>query len=466
MNKKYLFLPIIFASILYAIVSCNDDEYTAVDELPLAVNDVTTYFWGETATINALDNDTSGDAVVASSFSFSGGIDTDANGSLNRLTIANEGVWNVNQTGVVSFQPLETFFGNPTPVSYKVKDNQGNWSNEATITVTAIQSVSADLSQVPYPKLSDYKFFAGPIKNQNPSLGVLIYEPASSLFTDYAKKKRFVWMPTGSKATFNGEDKILELPVGAVIIKTFYYTNVVPNNSTRIIETRLMIRKSTGWIFAEYIWNEEQTDAFLQTNGATTSVTFIHDTGEEKTVSEYRMPSNAECLVCHKNDLTPIPIGIKPQNLNWNYNYTNGTQNQLSKWIQEGYLENNLPANISAVVNYKDTTKPLADRLRSYLDINCAHCHSEMGHCSYRPIRLAFNESTTPINLGICVPPQDPVGVTTNIITPSNVNRSTMHARMNTNQGNLKMPLIGRSVIHEEGVQLLRDYINSLSGCN
>ena len=152
--------------------------------------------------------------------------------------------------------------------------------------------------------------------------------------------------------------------------------------------------------------------------------------------------------------------------LSWQSTEYTGNRNQLSKWIQEGYLENNLPANISAVVNYKDTTKPLADRLRSYLDINCAHCHSEMGHCSYRPIRLAFNESTTPINLGICVPPQDPVGVTTNIITPSNVNRSTMHARMNTNQGNLKMPLIGRSVIHEEGVQLLRDYINSLSGCN
>ena len=30
-----------------------------------------------------------------------------------------------------------------------------------------------------------------------------------------------------------------------------------------LIETRLMIRKEEGWTFAEYFWNEEQTEAFL-----------------------------------------------------------------------------------------------------------------------------------------------------------------------------------------------------------
>jgi hypothetical protein len=51
-------------------------------------------------------------------------------------------------------------------------------------------------------------------------------------------------MPKGTKATYNGDTKVLELPVGAVFIKTFYYDNVLPNNTTRIIETRLMIQKS------------------------------------------------------------------------------------------------------------------------------------------------------------------------------------------------------------------------------
>jgi hypothetical protein len=33
---------------------------------------------------------------------------------------------------------------------------------------------------------------------------------------------------------------------------------------------------------------------------------------------------------------------------------------------------------------------------------------------------------------------------------------------MNTNEGSEMMPIIGRSVVHEEGVQLMRDWINSM----
>src|SRR5690606_19510889 len=100
-----------------------------------------------------------------------------------------------------------------------------------------VSPVTVDLTQVPYPKLSDYKFFEGELKNLNPSLDVLPYEPASNLFADYAHKKRFIWMPNGVKATFNGDENVLELPVGAALIKNFYYENVLPNNTTRIVET-------------------------------------------------------------------------------------------------------------------------------------------------------------------------------------------------------------------------------------
>lgn len=53
-------------------------------------------------------------------------------------------------------------------------------------------------------------------------------------------------MPNDTKATFNGDENALNLPVGAVLIKTFYYDNVqnvTPAGSTRIVETRLMIKK-------------------------------------------------------------------------------------------------------------------------------------------------------------------------------------------------------------------------------
>mgnify|MGYP006165373149 FL=1 len=338
-------------------------------------------------------------------------------------------------------------------------------SEDGDDTYENIAPVEVDLTQVPYEKLSDYNFFDGDLKNQIPALGVLPYSPISSLFTDYASKKRFVWMPKNTKATYNGAGEILELPVGSAIIKTFYYANVQPNNTTKIIETRIMIKKATGWIFAEYVWNEEQTDAFLDMNGSTTTIDWIKN-GEPISIN-YRIPSEAECFICHKENNVAVPIGIKPQSLNATYTYATGSMNQLQKWINIGYLENNLPANITTVVDYSDTSQNLELRVRSYLDINCAHCHKEGSHCDYRPIRLAFDETTTPSNLGICIAPEENINsALTNIITPNNFNRSVMHFRMNTTDEATRMPLIGRNLIHTEGVQLIEDWINTLTPCN
>lgn len=334
-----------------------------------------------------------------------------------------------------------------------------------------VSPVVVDLTQVPYPKLSDYKFFEGEMKNQVPSLDVLPYEPASSLFTDFAHKKRFIWMPKGTKATYNGDGKTLELPVGAALIKTFYYDNVqntTPVGATRIIETRVMIKKLSGWIFAEYIWNTEQTEAFLNMAGSTTSVEFRDENNVIRIVDNYRMPSEQQCITCHKFNEQPIPIGIKPQNLNTNYTYSTGAKNQLSKWIEMGYLENNIPENISATVNYKDSSQPLSLRVRSYVDINCAHCHQTNSHCDYRPMRFAFSETTSLMNMGVCVDTQDMADFPPalgKIITPNNINRSMLHYRLNTESESYRMPLLGRTEIDDEGLALIEQWINSLTTC-
>lgn len=334
-----------------------------------------------------------------------------------------------------------------------------------------ISPVTVDLTQVPYEKLSDYNFFDGPLKNQKPSLDVLIYEPASSLFTDYAHKKRFIWMPKGTKATYESDGKVLNLPVGSALIKSFYYDNVqntTPIGSTRIIETRIMIRKSTGWIFAEYVWNDEQTEAYLNMAGSNTSVEWIDENNVNQVVENYRIPSDQQCMTCHKFDEQPIPIGIKPQNLNFNYSYTDGTKNQLSKWVEVGYLEDNVPSSITSTVNYMDESQPLELRVRSYVDINCAHCHQSNSHCDYRPMRFAFSESGDLANMGVCVDSQDMMDfppALSKIVNPNNKNRSMLYYRLNTENESYRMPLLGRSKIHAEALVLVEEWINSLSPC-
>lgn len=74
-------------------------------------------------------------------------------------------------------------------------------TKEEYVTIDS-KPVVADLTQVPYPKLSDYNFFEGALKNLKPSFGVIPYKPVTELFSDYALKKRFVWMPNGNKATY------------------------------------------------------------------------------------------------------------------------------------------------------------------------------------------------------------------------------------------------------------------------
>jgi len=338
-----------------------------------------------------------------------------------------------------------------------------------------ISPVLVDLTSVPYPKLSDYKFFEGEMKNQIPVLDVIPYEPISSLFSDYAHKKRFVWVPKGQKASYDGDDKIVLLPTGSVIIKTFYYDNVLPTNETKIIETRLMIRKEGEWIFANYVWNEEQTEAYFDLEGSTKSISWTDENNVAKSV-EYRIPNHAQCIVCHKsksyvNDVYTqinIPIGLKPQNLNKSFNYGSETKNQLTKWMELGILENfSLPSSENTVVNYTDQSKSLDQRVRSYFDINCAHCHSTTGHCDYRPMRFPFSETNNNlINMGVCVDTEDMQNFEprlSKLVTPGNIERSMLYFRLNTVDETYRMPLHGRAIIHQEGVELVEEWINSLT---
>ncbi|MDI9256643.1 MULTISPECIES: hypothetical protein [Flavobacterium] len=334
-----------------------------------------------------------------------------------------------------------------------------------------VSPVVVDLTQVPYAKLSDYHFFEGDMKDQIPSLNVVPYEPSSTLFTDYASKKRFIWMPSGTKATYVADNKILDFPVGTALIKTFYYTTIQPDNTTKIIETRLMIRHEDGWKFYEYLWNDEQTDADLVSgtdflNGSSVNITFKKPNNEIIN-TDYRIPSDAECLACHKINEIPTPIAVKPQNLNRNFTFNNGNKNILQKLVEQGYLQS-YPANINSTVDYHDTSQPIALRARSYIDANCAHCHQDDGRCYYRPIRLNFSMTNVDSNAGICLTADEVISPTLQkIISPGNFSKSILHYRMSTNDESERMPMLGRSIVHDEGVALIEEWISSMTQtCN
>lgn len=452
MFKNYLgFLSILL--FVLVITSCSEDD----NYVPVVIetnNDIAQVAQNAFVDIDVLLNDDnvpeSGSLTASST----------QNGTVEVLDVNNTP--NNPSDDIIRYSPDAVFVGEDS-FDYEICDGSNNCgTGTVTVTVTPVSPVSLDLANMPYNTLSEYNFFEGDLKELNPVYGVLPYDLNSPLFSDYAHKKRFVWMPEGTKANYNSDFTPLDFPLRSVIIKNFYYDNVQPTGTTRIIETRLMYMTTDGWEFAKYVWNDEQTEATFTNAGSFTDVEWIEN-GITKNVT-YRIPSRNECFTCHNKFGTPVPIGPKPQNLNRDYSYADGSMNQLQKWIAYGYLQNNLPTEIVSTVKWDDETQDLELRVRSYIDINCAHCHSDESYCEYRPMRFGFQENDDDINMGVCVEPDTQISGTSFIVTPGNVDTSVLRFRVNSIEEANRMPIIGRTLKHEEGVRLIDEWINALNG--
>ncbi|NNC45731.1 MAG: cadherin-like domain-containing protein, partial [Winogradskyella sp.] len=135
-----------------------------------------------------------------------------------------------NFTGVDSFQ-------------YTICDDSGICSTaEVKVSVNSLSIVNNIVEDFPLNLLSEYNLFEGDLKDLSPTYGVVPYNLISPLFSDYAKKERFIWIPNNKKASYVADHKSLEFPNGALLIKNFYYNNVLPNNQQQLLETRLMFK--------------------------------------------------------------------------------------------------------------------------------------------------------------------------------------------------------------------------------
>lgn len=445
------------------LISCKDDD----DEgyVPLVIEtqpDSAELFSNQSVDIPILTNDINVPAE---------GVLTFTQPLLGSVDLINNGTSEVVTDDVLRYQPDIDASGTDT-FEYTICNELGGGCQTETVTiaVSLFSPVVLNPADFPYDNLSDYEFFQGTMSDLDPSAGLVQVEPISQLFTDYAVKKRFVYVAQGEKAQYVADDKALDFPTGSALIKVFYYDNVLPNNTTRIIETRLMVKKATGWEFAEYVWNEEQTEATLEAtgDGGFTEVNWLQD-GEERFVN-YRIPATTQCIICHKNADVNVPIGISPKSLNIDFAYPEGSQNQLQKLIEVGYLEDNLPASINTVVDWEDTTASLVDRTRSYMDINCANCHKDGGQGDYRQIRLSYEDTEDNLeNLGVCVDADSKIpgfpGI--KLIEPGNAVNSILRYRMSITESQYTMPQFGRNLNHDEGIALLDEWINSLNNdCN
>jgi parallel beta-helix repeat protein len=328
--------------------------------------------------------------------------------------------------------------------------------------------INADAFVADCPNLSDYRLFADASNPMaNPNGGGIIYDLNTPLFTDYANKYRFVFVPEGTQAAYRSTE-VFDFPVGTIIAKTFTIQADLRDNSSaqNIIETRLLIHRKEGWVALPYIWDQGKIDAALTVTGGTQPVSWIDINGVNQSTN-YVIPNTNNCANCH-GEAELIPIGPKARSLNKDYSYESGTANQLDYWTEQGILLGapSDKSSIDTIPLWNDTSASLDDRARGYLDINCAHCHQpEIGAADtsglyleyYRPFGTAVGECKPPVAAG------EGAGDLDYDIVPGNAAASIMDFRMDSNEPQVRMPEIGRSIIHTEGVQLIRDWINAMS---
>lgn len=332
---------------------------------------------------------------------------------------------------------------------------------------SAPQQVKVNVDTSPFEKLSDYHFFIGDIAELQPNVNVLPYDLNSPLFSDYASKSRFVWMPKGQSAAFKKEGAVLDFPIGTVLIKTFFYKNNERDltQGKRNIETRLLIKGKDKWEAHGYTWNDEQTEAYLDVVGDIKEVNWIDSKGKKMNV-DYIIPNKNQCKGCHYNKGVLEPIGPKIRNLNKKYKYVNGEKNQLEKWIEMGYLvDYQSDTNYKKVAQWNNPSSgTLHERALAYLDINCGHCHNPNGPANTTGLSLVA-QAEKDITLGIYKPSvaagAGTGGFSYNIV-PGNPEESILMYRMKSTKPAEMMPELGRRMVHEEGVELIAEWIREM----
>ena len=294
--------------------------------------------------------------------------------------------------------------------------------------------------------LSDMGIYIGPLSDLAPDTNVHLFELNSILFTDYAYKQRLIRLPEGAAMEYNNSSLLPIFPDNTIITKTFFYylDEMDPSLGKKIIETRVMLKTEGTWKMGNYKWNEAQTEAVYTESSSEVPITYIDLEGETRNI-DYVIPSNDDCITCHNIDNVKIPIGPKLRNLN--FNPMNGTvnENQINYFINNGLLEGLLDnSSITVLPDWTDDVNfDIFERGRAYIDINCAHCH-QPGGIVPTGFLLDYRLETPFENTGIYE------------------HRGQIESRIQSLVPVYLMPQIGRSVVHDEGVEMMLEYLQAI----
>ena len=316
-----------------------------------------------------------------------------------------------------------------------------------------------------------------------PRAGLIPYEPAAPLWSDRALKKRWIAVPndTGTAGQFDqNEEKITfsendewSFPVGTVFVKHFTLPldEGDPNNPAKQknLETRFLVHGDDGNYYAmTYKWRADDSDADLVPSGDTAAISesfTISRPGRPDYTQTWSYPSRTQCFDCHQSG-TGIVLGMKTRQMNHPISYpTSGlSANQLTTMDHLGMFDQSVPLQelISFLKSHhiSDQTASRELRVRSYLDANCAMCHrpgADSGRAVFDALLTTPLENASLIDGGVFAGALGLDGP--KIIKPGDPDNSVLHYRDSSINPLETMPPIGSSLVDEDYVEVLRQWI-------
>jgi len=316
-------------------------------------------------------------------------------------------------------------------------------------------------------RLSQTGLFAS-TRDHRPAPGVFPYQVNAELWADGATAERLLAVPGADRVGLDDQGN-WRFPEGSVLARTVSIEREPGKpSSRRRLETQILHLEAAAWRPYSYVWNDDQSDAVLAGAGGAALTIPLTGPGGRRELS-YRVYARAECVLCHnpwvekRTTLFGVqsgsPLGVNTPQMNKRYTDGHVGANQLAVFHQMGLLAwtpdlTKLPK----LVDPYDESAGLDRRARSYLQINCAHCHQfnaggaaniALGYdvpleatktVGVRPIQGTFNIAGARI-----IAPGDPAG-------------SVLYYRM-SKLGGGRMPRVGSSQVDARATRMIHEWI-------
>jgi putative heme-binding domain-containing protein len=369
------------------------------------------------------------------------------------------------------------------------EDNQGELYlldyDDGGIYTLARNTTAASDQEFPR-RLSDTGIFSDVAANR-PAPGVLPFSINAEQWADGATAERLIGVPGAGTVHIHAKprrvpgtslNRSADFPDDTLFVKTLSVpVEAGGTTAMRRVETQVLHFDGRTWRGYTYEWNDEQTDAVLVDTSGKSRVLTVADAraAEGKRQQTWRFASRTECLRCHNPRNENLLAFTIPQ-LNRDGDYGGIAVNQIYAFWEIGLFDEAQPDDTAAkhvrpsrnpddlprFADPYDTRADINDRGRTYLHVNCGHCHRRGGggtayvHLNHE---LALSETGA---LGVR-PSQGTFGIhDAKIIAPGDPYRSVLYFRM-AKLGPGHMPHIGTGVLDSRGLALIHDWILQLS---